>query len=451
MTLDEIALRLKTLKDTNGSIAKKQYLTKSCDTEELKYLLTVLLDSQYALGIKKLRDPGRSVLGASLITFDVLKEYIERLQVTNLNDTLRGKLSVLLGSCTIETQPIIKELLQKTLKVGVTAKTLNEVFKGIIPEHPIALAKSPTEAEYNLPCIVSTKYDGIRYTQVKIDISENGSIMGRAMTRDRNVMKFTKIENGIHQLLKGQVGSWVIDGELETLDEDFSKVQGIVSSNIDGGVYEDRNDLKLTVFDLIRYSDYIGETKSKPQAERLKDISRLFMINKPDYLVEGQSCTVYSVEKVKELTDACIAKGLEGTIIKDPKASYKKGKTSAWIKQKAINDTTLKCIGITISEQGKRTGKVRALVMETSDGLIKVHVGSGLTDEMVELYTTKPPINQFFDVLFNVVSQAENGQMSLRLPRLKGPRIDVKEADTFDKIKSQHIGKMLLKGEVENE
>ena len=44
-----------------------------------------------------------------------------------------------------------------------------------------------------------------------------------------------------------------------------------------------------------------------------------------------------------------------------------------------------------------------------------------------------------------MVSQADNGQMSLRLPRLKGLRVDVTEADDFAKIKSQHAGKMMLK------
>lgn len=441
--LDNIASTLSSLQELSGSNDKKAYLKANCGGDEIKYLLTVLLDSKYSLGLKKLGKIGVSSK-TTIRTFSELKTLIEKMLNSNMSDKLRGEVIMFLGGCSIDTQDVLKALLQKTLKLGVTSKSYSEVFKGEIQEHPIALAKSPNEAVPSLPCIVGTKYDGIRYTQLNIIVTEDSVTLGNALTRDRNIMRFKRINEGIKQLLKGYIGEWVIDGELETLDEDFSKVQGAVTSNVDGGVIEDGNNLKLTVFDLIRVSDYLGETKSKPQAERIKEISKLFLINKPTGLVEAEHITVYSIEKIKELTDLRIAQGLEGTIIKDPKASYKKGKTSAWIKQKSINDCTLKCIGTT-EGTNKREGKVGALMMESKDGLIKVNVGSGLTDEMVELFTKNPPIGKFFDVLFNVVSQADNGQMSLRLPRLKGLRVDVTEADDFAKIKSQHAGKMMLK------
>lgn len=441
--LDNIASTLSSLQELSGSNDKKAYLKANCGGDEIKYLLTILLDSKYSLGLKKLGKIGVSSK-TTIRTFSELKTLIEKMLNSNMSDKLRGEVIMFLGGCSIDTQDVLKALLQKTLKLGVTSKSYSEVFKGEIQEHPIALAKSPNEAVPSLPCIVGTKYDGIRYTQLNIIVTEDSVALGNALTRDRNIMRFKRINEGIKQLLKGYIGEWVIDGELETLDEDFSKVQGAVTSNVDGGVIEDGNNLKLTVFDLIRVSDYLGETKSKPQAERIKEISKLFLINKPTGLVEAEHITVYSIEKIKELTDLRIAQGLEGTIIKAPKASYKKGKTSAWIKQKSINDCTLKCIGTT-EGTNKREGKVGALMMESKDGLIKVNVGSGLTDEMVELFTKNPPIGKFFDVLFNVVSQADNGQMSLRLPRLKGLRVDVTEADDFAKIKSQHAGKMMLK------
>lgn len=442
--LDNIASSLVALQKLSGSNDKKEYLKTNCSGEQTRYILSILLDSKYSLGLKKLGKIGISS-SSTIRTFEDFKSLVNKMLNSNMSDKLRGEVITFLGGCTESTQDVFKQVLQKSLKLGITSKSLNEVFKGAVEEHPIALAKSPTEAVPPIPCIVSTKYDGIRYTQINIKVTEDSVELGRALTRDRNTMRFKRINNGIKQLLKGQIGEWVIDGELETLDNDFSKVQGIVSSNIDNGIEEDGNNLKLTVFDLIRMSDYLGETKSKPQTERLKDISKLFMNNKPQGLVEAEHTTVQSLDKIKEITDANIKAGLEGTIIKDPKASYKKGKTSAWIKQKAINDTTLKCVGVTISTNNKRDGKIGALMLETSDGLIKVNAGSGLSDADVELYTKTPPIGKFFDILFNCVSQADNGQMSLRLPRVKGIRIDVTEADSFEKIKTQHIGKMLLK------
>lgn len=442
--LDNIARTLSSLQELTGSNDKKGYLKNNCGGTNIKYLLTILLDSKYSLGLKSLGVIKHNS-ATTIRTYDDLQQLITKMLNSNMSDKLRGEVITFLIGCSPSTQNILKQLLQKTLKLGITSKSFSEVFKGEIQEHPIALAKSPTEAVPTLPCIVGTKYDGIRYTQLNIIVTEDSVTLGSALTRDRNTMRFTRIDTGLKQLLKGYIGEWVIDGELETLDEDFSKVQGIVSSNIDSGIYEDGNNLKLTVFDIISVDNYLGKTKSKPQADRLKELSKLFMNNKPTGIIEAEHITVYSIDKIKELTDEKIQAGLEGTIIKDPKAPYKKGKTSAWIKQKAINDTTLKCVGVTISDSNKRAGKIGALMLESSDGLIKVNAGSGLNDEMVELYTKNPPIGKFFDILFNCVSQADNGQMSLRLPRVKGIRIDVTEADSFEKIKSQHIGKMMLK------
>lgn len=441
LELDGLIRDLESLRKLTGTNDKKDFLQNTCKEDEHKYILKVLLDSEYALGLKKIKTPKQCSV-STIRTFDELKSLIEKLNDSNINDAIRAEVEKFLIGCSKDTQEVLIKVLQKTYKIGITSKTLIQVFPGIIAEHPIALAKSPTEAEIQLPCIVDLKHDGIRYTQVKVNNIEKG----KALTRDRNVMKFPKIENAIMKLLANCPEPMVVDAELKTIDDDFNKVAGIVSSNISNGYSEaiEEDQLVLVVFDLIKYTDFIGETKSKSQAERLLDLQKLYTVNNPERIELSPAVTVYSYDKVKELTDAYIASGKEGTIIKDPKASYKKGKTSAWIKQKAINDCTLVCVGVTAGTN-KREGKVGALMMETSDKLIKVNVGSGLTDEMVELYTKYPPIGRCFDVLFNTVSRnSDSQQMSLRLPRLKGERIDVKEADTFEKIKAQHIGAMLI-------
>lgn len=441
LELDGLIRDLESLRKITGTNDKKDFLQNTCKEDEHRYILKVLLDSEYALGLKKIKAPKQCSV-STIRTFDELKLLIEKLNDSNINDAIRAEVEKFLIGCNKDTQEVLIKVLQKTYKIGITSKTLIQVFPGIIAEHPIALAKSPTEAEIQLPCIVDLKHDGIRYTQVKVNNLEKG----KALTRDRNVMKFPKIENAIMKLLANCPEPMVVDAELKTIDDDFNKVAGIVSSNISNGYSEaiEEDQLVLVVFDLIKYTDFIGETKSKPQAERLLDLQKLYAVNNPERIELSPAVTVHSYDKVKELTDAYITSGKEGTIIKDPKAPYKKGKTSAWIKQKAINDCTLVCVGVTAGTN-KREGKVGALMMETSDKLIKVNVGSGLTDEMVELYTKNPPIGRFFDVLFNTVSRnSDSQQMSLRLPRLKGERIDVKEADTFEKIKAQHIGAMMI-------
>ena len=439
MTIDNLVKELLSIKNTKGSNDKTDKL--KVVSNDTKMVIKVLVDPSVTLGLKKIQAPKVHWVETTKSTEDLFK-LINKLQSNNINQQLRDEVQSFLSMLDKETSEVIRQVLQKTYKIGITEKTFNKIFPGLIEQHPIALAKSPTEANYIIPCILGEKYDGIRYTQVKC----NSRTAGKALTRSKNIMKFPRIEQSIKQLLKDYSDEeWVIDGELELVSGSFDEIQSIVSSNIDGGDTSDvEHKIVLKIFDIIRYSDYIGKTKSAKQKDRLKFLSKLFMNNPQSNLVEAKTITVYSEEKLQEVVNKWIAEGKEGGIAKDPESVYKAGKTNAWIKIKAINDCTLECIGVT-EGTNKRLGKIGALMMKSSCGTINVNVGSGLTDDMVDLYTKIPPIGKFFDVLFNQVSQNEKLEISLRLPRLKGPRIDVTEADSFEKIKSQHIGAMKLK------
>ena len=122
-------------------------------------------------------------------------------------------------------------------------------------------------------------------------------------------------------------------------------------------------------------------------------------------------------------------------------------RSKAWRKLKQINQTTLMCVG-TEEGKGKRKGKVGALLCETSDGLLHVSVGSGMSSDEVDAFTRVSPIGRCVEVTFNVLIRGDGSETySLFLPRFESGniiRIDKDEADSLKKLKAEHTGAMSI-------
>ena len=114
--------------------------------------------------------------------------------------------------------------------------------------------------------------------------------------------------------------------------------------------------------------------------------------------------------------------GFEGLMIKPLNDIYVCKRSKSWLKIKPIIEVTLTVIDVE-EGQGKFEGTTGALVCEGEDDglLIKVNVGSGLTDEnRKEIWTDKDTvIGSLVEIRADVVTQNQDGSYSLRFPRFK--------------------------------
>jgi DNA ligase-1 len=122
------------------------------------------------------------------------------------------------------------------------------------------------------------------------------------------------------------------------------------------------------------------------------------------------------------MNKTAIAEGYEGLMVKPIEAIYECKRSPAWLKIKPIIEVTLTVVEVE-EGQGKFEGTTGALVCEgVDDGVsIKVNVGSGLTDEnREEIWKDKDVvIGQLVEIKADAITQAENGEYSLRFPRFK--------------------------------
>lgn len=435
---------LLTLHALSGSTAKLAYIkiinTNQGEEEQLFfYLLKILLDPQVVLGLKVIQPTGVYANDTSVSASDV-KHIINRLTTTNINSTVRTEVDKLLANCAYSTSTVLREVLQKTLKLGVTSISINKIIPGFIPELACMLADSPSNSTVSYPARLDVKYDGVR----AIAKVYNDTVV--MMTRQGKLITLPVISN---ELLKLAGGSNVVfDGELELISGARTGISGLINSNIQSGHSVDHDTkIKYTIFDCIDYSEFNERTCSHTQKERGYKLSLLFTkcMSHLQNVFEGKFMIVNSEAEVNSITNSYIQDGLEGTILKNLDGKYEYKRSKNWIKYKAVNSCTLECVGVT-EGTNKRKGKIGALVCKSSCGNLVVNVGGGMTDQDINFFTQHTPVGKFIEVLFNCVIQDDKGY-SLFLPRLapEKVRIDKTEADSLEKILLEHIGKPQLK------
>jgi hypothetical protein len=134
---------------------------------------------------------------------------------------------------------------------------------------------------------------------------------------------------------------------------------------------------------------------------------------------------------------AILLEGGEGVIAKDPSALYEHKRSSNWLKVKENYDVEMVVRGLVAgSSNGKRADTFGAFECWSSDGLIKVDVGSGISDDMLKRYTEdEDPIGMIVKVRFNrLICDKNGGQVTMFLPRIREERLDKTTANSAKEI-----------------
>jgi DNA ligase-1 len=114
--------------------------------------------------------------------------------------------------------------------------------------------------------------------------------------------------------------------------------------------------------------------------------------------------------------------GLEGIMIKNKESPYECKRSSAWMKWKPVITVDLEVVDIQ-EGTGKYEGSFGSFICEgVEDGkLIKVHVGSGITDDQRTEYwkNRKKLKGMVVEIMADAVTknQSDDDTYSLRFPR----------------------------------
>lgn len=352
-------------------------------------------------------------------------------------------LSSILSSVSSNDAEVIKRIIQRDLKVGCSESSANKVWKDLIPEFPYMRCSLVKGIKFD-------KWDwksGV-YSQLKADslYANLDVIDGVAILTSRNGNEFPieKFPQIAAEVLGLSISGYRVNGELQVSRNGVilprQIANGILNSVSKGGDFDIGDTPVYSVWDIIPIESATPKGKCAfTYTQRFSTLKNMFSKTTHIHIIETR--IVHSIDEAYEHYFEQLAKGLEGTIIKNPSGTWSDNTSKDQVKLKLEVEVELRIKGF-IDGNGKNASTFGSLLCESECGLVEVGVGSGITDNdgmRDKLFNDPNTIGSIVTVKFNnlMPPSKSNPKWSLFLPIFIEIRNDKSVADSFEHIKAQ--------------
>lgn len=413
---------IKELKSHSGRIDKENILKRNKDNELFKEVLRFTYDPYIVTGLSK-KKLNKKVKFKPYDTEDDITDIMSYLAN---NNTGRDKDIIYIQNWlrNQDDKEILSEIITKDLKCGITAKTINKVFKGLIREFNVMLAsgyfKDDNDKKVKGDFILTTKLDGVRNVVIK----ENGSC--KFFSRQGQVMEgFVEIEKEFESL----PDNMVYDGELLlkndkglASDDLYRETMKIVRKD---GI---KKNVEFHVFDALPLEEFQkGKSKSKC-IDRKKFLNNLLADKGFERIIEVPMLYVGSDKnKIMELLDEAKKNNEEGIMLNKCSGLYECKRSKEILKVKVMQTCDVRVIGFE-EGSGVNKGRLGAMLIDYKGNT--VGVGSGFKqDERIEIWNNQEKyLGKIIELQYFEESTNQNDNaISLRFPVFKCFRLDKTE------------------------
>lgn len=362
------------LKATNSIVDKHKILQKYKDSTVVKGLLEAALNPYRTFQFTKMpcKFTGRveEIAWSFQDRHDCFMAMLRdlELRLTTGNDA-KETVTAVMKFFDKEQFDIYSKVLIKA-PIGVTAKTVNKVFPGLIPEFDLMLAPNEiadiTKVKY--PINVQPKLDGYRC------VYHNQAMFSRSgkSFANKNVPEYFASVFAINE--------YTLDGELYAPGYTFNQLQTILNTQ-DARL---PSGLKFYIYDAMASADWDTKMCRKPYQDRLKLINRV-VANIADHtkVLAISNDLVQTSKEVLDLYKTYLNRHLEGVMLKAPDGLYKWKrvtiKSGEMLKVKPYKTEDLEITGFYDSKEGsKHDGLVGGVVLDYNG--VAVRCGSGFDD-----------------------------------------------------------------------
>lgn len=378
----------------------------------------------------------------------------QRISATNLSSVIRN-LNVLMerkktGNAAMEwlamqlesledmEADVLERIIKKDLRCGVAASTVNKIWPGLIPVYDVMLCQPYSKKaleEISYPAYAQEKMDAMR---VNFLVYKNGIVEIRS--RNGKLIELGDIFNESFNKLAIK-NEMVFDGEIFVKDKQGKfmsrkKSNGIINKAIKGTIKTDElSRIVVILWDAVDLFDFKMGVDNTPYKTRFDWLTIALLKLGDKRLITVNSTIVNNFAEAKGVYQNIIDNGGEGIILKNMLSKWENKRSKEHVKIKAEKECELMISAIEEGE-GKYRGKLGAFVCQSSDGVINVNIGSGLSDEEREEYFNDNMIGKILTVRFNEVINSKNKEgNSLYLARFLEIREDKTEADNSKIIK----------------
>jgi hypothetical protein len=421
----------------NSRLFKLDYLKQHQDNEVLRRVIFLALDPFTQFYIRKIPEYKQIEntdigLGEAL---DQLGYLSNRIYTGNKGiEHLRS----ILCNLPADKAKVIERIIKKDLKCGASVSTVNEIWSGLIHEYPCMLCSGYEEKlvdKIPFPAYAQLKLDGMRFNA----IVRSGEVEFKSRNgKDIELLGFLENE---FKAMAGDI-DLVFDGELVVVDDEYGTIldrqtgNGILNKASKGTISsQEASRVHATVWDAIPYEYFKDGEYNRRYAERFSFVENCVRhITNSTKVKVVPNKTVNDAEEANELFAEYYASGEEGIILKSLEGIWENKRSKHQIKYKGELECDLKIVGLE-EGSGKYHGKLGSLLCESGDGIVKVSVGSGLTDEHRSNLNSTELIGRICAVKYNARIKNKQGEESLFLPIFIEVREDKTEADKSEDIK----------------
>jgi hypothetical protein len=419
---------------TSSRLEKEAILKRHLTDLTLRRVLFLALDPYTQFYIRRIM-PYKTGVRNTHLTLDQALVELEKLS----SRTLTGNaafyhLHWILESLLADDAKVIERVIEKDLRCGVSEATVNKIWPNLIPTYPVMLASGFDEKimhKMMYPAYVQLKLDGMRFNA----IVENNKVDFRSRN-GKSIDLLGNLEAEFLQLA-GSV-PMVFDGELIVKEKSGAimnrqKGNGILNKAVKGTISDkEASMVEAVIWDTIPLGHFKQGQSKFPYSTRFEILQALEM---PERVSLIENIEVASEDEAHHLFEEYFSQGEEGIILKDITKGWEDKRVKHQVKFKGELECDLLCVDWQ-EGTGKNVGRLGALVLESSDGLVKVNVGSGFSDEQRDKYTKNVTLGKIVAVKYNAkIQDKKTGEFSLFLPVFIELREDKEVADSLSSIK----------------
>jgi ATP-dependent DNA ligase len=388
------------LRNTNSPL-QKVALLQVADTPELRELLTLTYDPMITYGIVEFSETTLNPRGSNGL--ELITPLLKSLSIRELSGNIAERECRLVSmALNPDWAEILRLILRRDLRCGVSVKTVNSAFPGLIKSFEVMRAHkyAPCEGKYYM----EPKLDGLRCIAI---------VKGESVKfYSRNGKEFTTVKHLEKSLLAQgvELGDRVFDGELK-------------NGNFNSSISAVKRDTPLKLKDLTRFYCWemlpIYEFPKSPIPYEERRNRLMKYASSSDNFEIVSSYPTFDHHQRNDLYSHFLSQGHEGAIVKNPQGLYVPKRSKDWMKMKVVEDADLEVFEL-IEGEGKYQGMLGAAVVYFNG--VRVFVGSGFSDEERRDFWNNP--DQIMSKTIEIQYHEVTPDGSLRHPRFIKVRFD---------------------------
>lgn len=360
------------LLSNNSRLAKESILKKNFDNILLQRVCYLALNPYIKFFVRKI--PSKFEGRNSITLTDALDELSKLSSREITGNAAVSFLENLFHSLSLENAEVLKKIIEKDLKCGVSTSTINKIWKNLIPEFEVQL--SAIYESKNLPeeFGIEPKLDGMRVT---ILCDETGTITFNS----RGGKEIETLDHLKPQLIELYGGKTNFMFDAEAISGDFQNTMSVVKRL---GKNSKNEKIFLYIFDHMTYDEFANQKCDLLFSERRKNLENLFKDKKFENL-KLNDIEYYDPsygdkhEFVLHVFNRMRKDGFEGSIVKDLNGIYEFKRTIAWQKVKPIDTADVKIKGYYAGNKGtKNEHRLGGFTFDYED--VECRVGGGFSD-----------------------------------------------------------------------